>query len=74
MVIMPQLADQLTAVFVAPVTVAVNCWVALVARLVEAGLTLTATAGGELLPAAAAALKATICITQEPLDRLAVAL
>ena len=68
----PQLADQVTAVFVVPVTVAVNCWVAPVARWVEDGLRLTATAGGEVLPVAA--LKVAICITQEPLDRFAAAL
>jgi hypothetical protein len=65
----PQLVDQVTAVFVVPVTVAVNCWVAPVARVVEDGLTLTATD-----VTAPAALKVAVCITQEPLDRFAVAL
>jgi hypothetical protein len=71
-VTVPQFANQVTAVFVVPVTVAVNCWVAPVARLAEDGVTLTATAGGEVLPVAA--LKVAICITQEPLDKFAVAL
>jgi hypothetical protein len=71
-VTVPQLADQVTAVFVVPVTVAVNCCVAPVAKVVEDALTLTAISGGEVLPAAA--LKAAICITQEPLDSLPVAL
>lgn len=42
----PPVAVQITAVFVVPVTVAVNCCVALVSRLVDAGLRATATAAG----------------------------
>jgi hypothetical protein len=41
----PPVADQVTAVFVVPVTVAVNCWVAPVARLAVDGPTLTVIAG-----------------------------
>jgi hypothetical protein len=42
----PPLADQVTAVLVAPVTVAVNCWVPPVCTDAEVGLTLTTTGGG----------------------------
>ena len=37
--------DHCTAVFVVPVTVAVNCFVALTAMLADVGLMLTATGG-----------------------------
>src|SRR6266852_628175 len=39
----PPLAIQVTTVFELPVTVAVNCCVALICRLVDDGLTVTAT-------------------------------
>ncbi len=42
----PPVADQVTAVFVVPVTVAVNCCVALVSSEADAGLIETATTGG----------------------------
>lgn len=42
----PPVAVQLTAVFVLPETVAVNCWVAPVCTLADVGLTVTETAGG----------------------------
>ena len=44
--IVPALADQVTAVLVVPVTVAVNCWVAPVCNDADVGLMLTATGGG----------------------------
>ncbi len=40
----PPVADQLTAVLLLPVTVAVNCWVALVESDAEPGESDTATA------------------------------
>jgi hypothetical protein len=42
----PPVADQVTAVFVVPVTVAVNCCVAPAKIAAEVGLTLTTTTGG----------------------------
>ena len=42
----PPLADQVTAVLVVPVTVAVNCCVAPVCMDAEVGLMLTTTGGG----------------------------
>lgn len=42
---LPKFAVQVTAVFELPVTVAVNCWVALVAILIIDGLMVTATLG-----------------------------
>jgi hypothetical protein len=42
----PPVADQVTAVFVEPVTVAVNCCVAPVSRAAETGEMDTATTGG----------------------------
>jgi hypothetical protein len=44
----PRVVDQLTAVFVAPEMVAVNCWVPLVCRLAEVGFTVTLTVGAVL--------------------------
>ena len=44
--IVPPVADQVTDVFVLPVTVAVNCWVAPVCTDAEVGLMLTTTGGG----------------------------
>ena len=44
--IVPPLADQVTAMFVLPVTVAVNCCVPPVCTDAEIGLMLTATGGG----------------------------
>ena len=44
--IVPPVADQVTAVLVVPVTVAVNCWVPPVCTDAELGLMLTATGGG----------------------------
>ena len=43
---MPPVADQVTAVLVVPVTVAVNCWVPPVCSDAEIGLTLTTMGGG----------------------------
>jgi hypothetical protein len=49
--IVPPVADQVTLVFVAPVTVAENCWEPPVCTDAELGVTLIATvaAGGLLL-------------------------
>src|SRR5438045_296193 len=44
--IVPPVADQVIAVLVVPVTVAVNCWVAPVCTDADVGLMLTATGGG----------------------------
>ena len=44
--IVPPVADQVTAVFVLPVTVAVNCCVPPVCSDADVGLMLTATGGG----------------------------
>ena len=44
--IVPPVADQVTAVLLVPVTVAVNCWVAPAKSEADVGLTLTATTGG----------------------------
>ena len=44
--IVPPVADQMTAVFVLPLTVAVNCCVPPVCSEAEVGLMLTATGGG----------------------------
>jgi len=41
----PPVADQVTAVLLLPVTVAVNCWVALVESDAEPGESDTATTG-----------------------------
>src|SRR5438067_2474240 len=41
----PPLADQATAIFVVPVTAAVNCWTPPVCNEAEVGLMLTATGG-----------------------------
>jgi hypothetical protein len=43
---LPPLADHVTAAFVLPVTVAVNCCVAPVCTEADVGLIETATAGG----------------------------
>ena len=43
---MPPVVDQVTAVFVVPVTVAVNCCIAAVCSDAVAGLMLTVTGGG----------------------------
>ena len=67
------LRDQLTAVLVAPVTVAINCWVCEAVRVAEGGLTLTATGvpGGVnvttavpyfVVSAALVALMVTVCV------------
>jgi hypothetical protein len=40
---MPPVADQVTAVLLVPVTVAVNCWVPAVRREAELGVMLTET-------------------------------
>ena len=45
-VIVPPVADQVTAVFVVPVTVAVNCWVSPVCSDAVVVLMVTATGGG----------------------------
>jgi hypothetical protein len=44
-VIVPPVADQVTAVLLLPVTVAANCWVALVESDAEPGESDTATTG-----------------------------
>jgi len=44
-VTVPPVADQVTAVLLLPVTVAVNCWVALVESDAEPGESDTATTG-----------------------------
>ena len=46
LVIVPPVADQVTAVFDVPLTVAVNCCVAPVASVATVGLMLTVTGGG----------------------------
>jgi hypothetical protein len=42
----PPVADHVTDVLVEPVTVAVNCWVALIVSEADVGLMETATGGG----------------------------
>jgi len=42
---LPPVADQVTAVLLEPVTVAVNCWVPLVSIEAEVGEMVTATTG-----------------------------
>jgi len=52
----PPVADHVTAVFVVPVTVAVNCFVAPYCRLAVVGETLTLTAGAAVTVTVAVAL------------------
>ena len=56
---MPVLADQVTAVLVAPLTEAVNCCVPPEATLAEVGEMVTATSGG------GAAVGKTVCVAVE---------
>ncbi len=50
---LPPLADQVTLVFVVPLTVAANCWVLPSANVVEVGETLMAMFWVEVVVAAA---------------------
>lgn len=52
----PALADHVMAVFVLPLTVAVNCCVALVTMLTELGVRLTVTTGADTTAVAVADL------------------
>ena len=52
--IVPPVADQVTAVLLVPVTVAVNCRVAPVCMDAEVGLMLTTTGGGTAVTVTAA--------------------
>jgi hypothetical protein len=52
----PPVADHVTAVFVVPVTVAMNCFVAPYCRLAVVGETLTLTIGGAVTVTVADAL------------------
>jgi len=66
-VMLPPLADQVTAVLVEPLTLAVNCWVLPAATEAEVGDTLTVTAG-----AAFAALPVSVQPARERVIREAI--